>query len=125
MNKLISHADDDNFLICTYALHNANMLRRALPRILTTPKPLYEDRRAHHYDVAARLRVSQAAKRSLTQQKRKATLAAKKAKKDALKRNDAHSELEPESENSPDEDGEEEGVTGISTGKRKRPRVES
>lgn len=125
MNKLIYHADDDHFLICTYALHNANMLRRALPRVLTTPKPLYEDRRAQHYDVAARLRVSQAAKRNLTQQKRKATLAAKKAKKDTLKLNDALPELEPESEDSPDEDGEGEGVAGISTGKRKRQRVET
>ena len=95
------------------------MLCRALPRVLTTPKPLYEDRRAQHYNVAACLHVSQAAKRNLTQQKRKATLAAKKAKKDMLKLNDALPELEPGSEDSPDEDGEGEGVAGISTGKRK------
>lgn len=96
------------------------MLCRALPHVLTTPKPLYEDRRAQHYNVATCLRVSQAAKRNLTQQKRKATLAAKKAKKDMLKLNDALPELEPGSEDSPDEDGEGEGVAGISTGKRKR-----
>ena len=96
------------------------MLHRALPHLLTTPKPLYEDRRAQHYDVAAHLHVSQAVKQNLTQQKCKATLAAKKAKKDMLKLNDPLPELEPESEDSPDEDGEGEGVAGILTGKRKR-----
>jgi hypothetical protein len=125
MNKFISHADDDHFLICTYALHNANMLRQALPRILTRPKPLDEDRRAHHYDVAARLHISQTAKRSVTQQKHKATLATKKARNKALNLNNAHSDLEPEAEDSPNEDGEVESVAGISKGKRKRQRVET
>ncbi|KIK02140.1 hypothetical protein K443DRAFT_122032 [Laccaria amethystina LaAM-08-1] len=120
MNKFISHADDNHFLICTYALHNANMLHQALPCILIRLKPLYEDRRAHHYDVAARLHISQTAKRSVTQQKRKATLAAKKARNEALNLNNAHSDLEPEAEDLPNEDGGVEGVAGILKGKRKR-----
>lgn len=64
-----------------YALHNANLVRKAIPRELTAPKPLYANRKAHHDKIATTLRVSQTAKRVITQAKRKATLDAKKAKK--------------------------------------------
>ncbi|KAJ7756797.1 hypothetical protein DFH07DRAFT_773023 [Mycena maculata] len=79
--KLISHGDDDHFIVNMAALHNATLLRRALPIALTVPRPLYSDRKAHHYGIAVGLRVSQVMKRARTQEKRKATMAAKALKK--------------------------------------------
>ncbi|KAJ7691617.1 hypothetical protein B0H17DRAFT_1159782 [Mycena rosella] len=76
--KLISHADDNHFIINMSALHNATLLRRALPVALTVPRRLYLDRKAHHYTIAAGLQVSQVVKHARTQEKRKATMAAKK-----------------------------------------------
>ncbi|KAJ7259291.1 hypothetical protein C8J57DRAFT_1073183 [Mycena rebaudengoi] len=76
---LISHGDNEHFIVNMAALHNGNLLRRALPRALTVPRPLYLDRKQHHYEVAVGLRSSQAAKRAKTQEKRKATIEAKKA----------------------------------------------
>ena len=64
-----------------FALHNATLLWRALPQDLTKPKPLYKDCFAFHKAVAAELHVSQKKKRAETQEKRKATLTAKKAQK--------------------------------------------
>lgn len=81
MNKLVKHLDDDHFVVNMYGLHNANLLRNAIPRELASPKPIYADRRAHHDDHAATLRISQTEKRAVTQAKRKATMEAKKAKK--------------------------------------------
>ncbi|KAJ7213920.1 hypothetical protein GGX14DRAFT_534135 [Mycena pura] len=60
--SLLAHADDDHFIVNMAALHNSTLLRRALPRALTVPRPLYTDRKAHHFEVAARLRMSQAEK---------------------------------------------------------------
>jgi hypothetical protein len=81
MDSLIGHTNDDHLIVNMFGLHNANLLRKALPRDLVTPVPLYNDRKVHHFAIAANLRVSQTAKRAITQAKRKATLAAKKAKK--------------------------------------------
>ncbi|KAJ6600335.1 hypothetical protein DFH09DRAFT_1497797 [Mycena vulgaris] len=67
--KLLEHANDTHFLINTAGLHNATLLRRLLPRALTVPRPLYTDRKAHHKEVAARLRVSQKSRRAQTQEK--------------------------------------------------------
>jgi len=61
--------------------HNATLLRKILPRHLTAPKPLYVNRKARHCEIATGLRVTQAAKRSLTAAKSKATRDANKAKK--------------------------------------------
>jgi hypothetical protein len=63
------------------AIHNATLLRRALPIALTVPQPLYLDRKSHHYGITTGLRVTQMMKRARTQEKRKATLAAKTAAK--------------------------------------------
>lgn len=79
-NQLMAHGDDAHYVLNLYALHNTEVLCRHLPRNLTVPRPLYNDRKAHHYTIAAKLRVSQASKCATTQAKRKATLAAKKAK---------------------------------------------
>ncbi|KAF8056083.1 hypothetical protein FPV67DRAFT_1732296 [Lyophyllum atratum] len=94
-NQLIAHGDDAHYVLNLYALHNAELLRRTLPRQLSVPRPIYDDRKAHHREIAAKLRVSQATKRSTTQAKRKATLAAKKAKKLAESHDsDGHQESE-------------------------------
>ncbi|KAK0467035.1 uncharacterized protein EV420DRAFT_1636068 [Desarmillaria tabescens] len=82
-SRALSHADDDHFVINTFGLHNAILVRKFLPRSLTAPKPLYMDRRSHHFEIASTLRTTQAAKRAQTQEKRKATLALNKARKDA------------------------------------------
>ena len=78
--KSIYHEDDKHFVVNTHALHNATLLRKFLPRNLTAPKPLYNDREAKHHEIAAKLRVTQAEKRARTAAKRKATQDAKKKK---------------------------------------------
>ncbi|TRM61676.1 hypothetical protein BD626DRAFT_375148, partial [Schizophyllum amplum] len=50
------HADDDHYVVNIFAIHNAGLLRKAIHRELTKPVPLYEDRRAHHDESAAKLR---------------------------------------------------------------------
>ncbi|KAL1758460.1 hypothetical protein FB107DRAFT_271880 [Schizophyllum commune] len=75
----LHHEDDDHFLVNIYAIHNAEALRKALPRELTKPVPLYEDRRAHHDEAAAKFRAVQTASRLKTAERR---IAAKKAKAD-------------------------------------------
>ncbi|KAJ6456513.1 hypothetical protein C8R45DRAFT_1056469 [Mycena sanguinolenta] len=76
--KILEHGDDEHFVINMAALHNATLLRRNLPVALTVPRPLYSDRQAHHHQVAINLRTAQTAKRARTQEKRRATLKAKK-----------------------------------------------
>lgn len=71
--QLIAHEDDKHFVLNLHALHNVVLLRRALPRHLTIPIPLYQDRKAQHFAIAAQLRVSQADKRAKTAAKTKAT----------------------------------------------------
>jgi hypothetical protein len=56
-------------------------IRKILPRSLTAPKPLYDDRRARHFEIASILRVTQAEKWELTKAKAKAMREANKARK--------------------------------------------
>lgn len=77
--NFISHSDNNNFVVNLYALHNAEAIRNALPANLTRPQPLHNDREQLHFELAAKLRVTQTDKRAKTQEKRKATMAAKKA----------------------------------------------
>ncbi|KAJ3780374.1 hypothetical protein GGU10DRAFT_397813 [Lentinula aff. detonsa] len=76
---LLNHADDDNFVINMYGLHNALILREALPRSLSKPIPLYENRRGRHDEIARVLTVKQAEKRALTQEKTRITKARNRA----------------------------------------------
>ncbi|KAJ7176872.1 hypothetical protein C8R46DRAFT_989066 [Mycena filopes] len=103
--KLLAHGDDEHFVINMAALHNATLLRRNLPVALTVPRPLYPDREAHHHEVAIRLRSLQRVKRARTQEKRRATMKAKKlAQAGANHTSDEGSEPEEEEE----EEAEEE-----------------
>lgn len=67
-------------MINMHALHNAHLIRdsNVLPRALTKPVLVYENRSQTHAEFAARLRQSESQKRATT-----------KAKKDAEKANDA------------------------------------
>ncbi|KAF7339456.1 hypothetical protein MSAN_02159900 [Mycena sanguinolenta] len=96
--KILAHRDDEHFVINMAALHNATLLRRNLPVALTVPRPLYVDREAHHHLVAIHLRTSQTAKRARTQEKRRATLKAKR---------DAQADLDTSDEEESDEDDED------------------
>ncbi|KAK7449318.1 hypothetical protein VKT23_013461 [Stygiomarasmius scandens] len=71
---VIEHADDNNFIINTHALHNATLLRKLLPRILTEPKPIHPDRQTYHYQIARDYRVTQEVKRKAAGEKRKTTM---------------------------------------------------
>ncbi|KAJ7193158.1 hypothetical protein GGX14DRAFT_537656 [Mycena pura] len=62
--SLLAHTDDDHFIVNMAALHNSTLLRRALPRALTVPRPLYTDRKAHHFEVAAQKRRNTLAKKA-------------------------------------------------------------
>jgi post-segregation antitoxin (ccd killing protein) len=79
--QLIQHDNDDHFVINMTSLHNAAQIRKILPCNLTAPKPLYENRKARHFEIASILRVTQAEKRECTKAKAKATREANKAKK--------------------------------------------
>lgn len=91
-----------------YGLHNANLLRKAIPRSLTAPQPIYEDRRSHHDQIAIKLRQNQAEKRKRTQEKRKATLA-QKAKNQAVYAGESFETMEEPSDDEEDVMEEEEG----------------
>ncbi|KAJ3792295.1 hypothetical protein GGU11DRAFT_693704, partial [Lentinula aff. detonsa] len=86
---LIEHADDRNFVINMYGLHNAAVLREALPRALWKPIPLYEDRRARHNEIVIKLTTARKEKRAQTQEKVRATRARNQAA--ALKNQPAQS----------------------------------
>jgi hypothetical protein len=103
--KMICHEDDKHFVVNTHALHNATLLQKFLPRNLTALKPLYDDRKARHHEIATTLWITQAEKCARTAVKRKATQDGKKQKaRPAVVE-------EPESEDNDNEDGDEDGET--------------
>ncbi|KAJ7906752.1 hypothetical protein B0H13DRAFT_2233563 [Mycena leptocephala] len=72
MDMFIVHQPLAHFIINTHVFHNAHLLRQVLPRHLTVPIPLFPDRQAKHYELAATLRVTKDAKRKRAQEKREA-----------------------------------------------------
>ncbi|KAJ7887199.1 hypothetical protein B0H13DRAFT_1627546 [Mycena leptocephala] len=109
----IVHKDDTRFIINLHGFHNARLLRKYLPVALTTPRPLFADRRQRHDELSAILTVTQKAKRAATQEKAAATREKNKAAKAA------------------GTDTQTPGITGPSSveiqdtqGAQKRPRIE-
>lgn len=119
--SLIAHQDDAHYIINLHALHNATLVRKYLPRHLIQPKPLYEDRKARHSEVARNLRITQMEKRAKSTAKAKATREANKAKRQsqtAVATVSERTEFEPETE---DEDGaEDEPEEHLGQRKRRR-----
>lgn len=70
----IEHKPIERFIINMHAFHNAHLLRATLPRSLVAPIPLYPDRQAKHFEIAAGLRVTQEAKRKARASQRKQEL---------------------------------------------------
>jgi hypothetical protein len=64
LKTFIEHQKIDRFIINTHGFHNAHLLRAALPRSLTIPIPLYQDRQAKHIELAGNLRATQDVKRN-------------------------------------------------------------
>jgi len=103
----IEHKPVDRYLVNTHAFHNAHLIRAILPRHLTIPIPYAEDRQAHHIRIAAKLQVSQEARRIKTarkaEERRKLKGTAKKSNK--RKRVSGLEDLDPDE----GEQGEENG----------------
>lgn len=58
--SFIVHSNaSEEYIVNLHALHNAHLIHRHFPRHLTAPRPIYtseEVRRAHHDELAGRLR---------------------------------------------------------------------
>ncbi|KAF5376296.1 hypothetical protein D9615_008525 [Tricholomella constricta] len=67
--KCIEHESMQQFILNTHTLHNAHLIRAALPRNLTVPIPYALDWTAHHQELAQQLRVTQTIKRTATAEK--------------------------------------------------------
>ncbi|KAJ6548781.1 hypothetical protein B0H19DRAFT_1211584 [Mycena capillaripes] len=76
--SLISHHDDDHFVLNMAGIHNFMELRRVLPQALTTLKPLNVDRVGFHKDISMRAQSLGTQKRTQTAERRRATTAKKK-----------------------------------------------
>ncbi|KAJ7487204.1 ASST-domain-containing protein [Mycena galericulata] len=76
--SLVSHRDDDHFVLNMAGIHNFMELRRALPMSLTILKPLHTDRTAFHKEISTRAQSLGMQKRKQTAERRRATAARKK-----------------------------------------------
>ncbi|PBK88932.1 hypothetical protein ARMGADRAFT_936445, partial [Armillaria gallica] len=69
MDTLITHDDDDHFVINIFGLHNATQLHEAFSKTLVTPSALDSDCEEHHKKLAAKLLINQSVKCQRTQEK--------------------------------------------------------
>ncbi|KAI1788974.1 hypothetical protein LXA43DRAFT_893623 [Ganoderma leucocontextum] len=69
---VLEHKGDTNYLLNTHALHNAALLRKAIPRALTEPKPYFNNRDTEHRKMAAALREVHIARRKKDAEARQA-----------------------------------------------------
>ncbi|THU75815.1 hypothetical protein K435DRAFT_706355, partial [Dendrothele bispora CBS 962.96] len=79
----IVHVNDGRYLLNMHALHNAHLIREALPRHLVAPVPLKSDRVEFHKQLSASLQVSGVEKRALTRTKAAETRERNKKAKEA------------------------------------------
>ncbi|KAL0565044.1 hypothetical protein V5O48_016988 [Marasmius crinis-equi] len=83
--------NDARYLINLFSFHNAHLIRRVLPRALTAPIPLLEDRLSKHVEIAEELHVTLVEKKAETQRKRAETVLKKrKAAEEAVNNTDDH-----------------------------------
>ncbi|KAK0444640.1 uncharacterized protein EV420DRAFT_1721990 [Desarmillaria tabescens] len=82
--RCIVHTNHSQFHLNMHALHNAHLIREALPRHLVAPVPLRDCRAQFHQELSAKLQVSGAAKRALTRAKAKDTRERNKKAKEAF-----------------------------------------
>ncbi|KAI0684953.1 hypothetical protein BC835DRAFT_1408984 [Cytidiella melzeri] len=73
--KVVVHEARDCYLLNLHGLHNASLIRQALPRHLTKPVPYFQDRANKHREFAAAARQLLITKRSDAAAKAKATRA--------------------------------------------------
>ncbi|KAI0079426.1 hypothetical protein K474DRAFT_1617769 [Panus rudis PR-1116 ss-1] len=78
--NVIEHRELERYFINMHALHNADLLRKALPRQHWAPKPYLSDRIDTHKAIATGLRVSRGEKRAATAAKQAETRARKRVK---------------------------------------------
>jgi len=75
---VVEHLDEIKYFINFHALHNANLIREALPQSIIQPQPRFPDRRKKHDELAASLRITGPAKRAATAAKTADTRTRKK-----------------------------------------------
>lgn len=115
---VFEHTTGERFVINTHALHNAHLLREALPRDLTKPVPYVQNRRETHEQLATSLRSTQGRKREDLKKKKAAMNASKKASAELLVQKDRIEEVEEvgsDREGAEDTIGREDGVGDGST----------
>lgn len=118
-NKLVAsivHKENTRFVINTHGFHNASLLRKFLPRVLTVPRPLYPDQHGHHTEIAAEVALSLQTKRTARSAKAAATRKGKKKATGHMGNDEEGSGSE--GQHGSDEDLEEEAQS------RKRARVD-
>lgn len=109
--KTLQHADDHHFLVNTYSLHHPHLLRQVLPSALRRVIPLHTDREGFHIKIGEPLHDNRNARRAEIVAKRQATIAAKKAAKDAeTAAQDVLVEDEYKENEQPQEDGDDDDL---------------
>ncbi|KAH9927850.1 hypothetical protein B0H21DRAFT_678671, partial [Amylocystis lapponica] len=59
IQPFIEHTNNTHYILNMHMLHNAALLRKAIPRHLSQPIPYLQNRRAEHDKMAAALRGTQ------------------------------------------------------------------